>query len=212
MTGPTGSGKSTLSRAIFLASAAPRLVIDPVDSTTTTIPGAVTFTDPNRATNSRGENWRDAATARFVPDDPDDLDAYDAMFRWVLAQQRPRYVWVDEGGIALPSTKCPPQGKKLLLRGRKLQVGAIVCHTRPIEVNPNAISQARHVLIVGALPHPDDVQRMSGMLGVAPAELRRLLAELTAPHWGPGPARPFLWWERDRRRVTVCPPLRRGGA
>src|SRR5574343_1174051 len=87
LTGTTSSGKSTLAKALYLASPARRrLVIDPVGSDLTVVPGTVTFSDPNRATNRAGENWRQAAHARYLPADPDDLDAYGALYRWVFTE------------------------------------------------------------------------------------------------------------------------------
>ena len=144
--GTTSSGKSTLARKLFLNSPAPRLVIDPVGSDLTHIPGCVTFSDPRRSTNSRGENWRDAATARFIPDDPDDDDLYSAVYRWAFAHA-PRWVWLDEAEMVLPSTGKQRAGRRFLIQGRKLPTGHLACNPRPVNVDRNLIAQAAHVFV-----------------------------------------------------------------
>lgn len=198
MVGTTGSGKSQLSRALFLTVPAPRLVIDPSDSTLTTIPGAVTFSDPARPTNAAGENWRIAATARFVPTDPDDRDAYGALYAWCWAHF-PRYVWVDEASFVFPSRGAAKQARRLLIAGRKRQLGHLACHTRPREIDRNLIALASHVFIF-ELPNPDDVAHVAQMAGIPAALLEAELARL--PHHG------FLWWNARARTLTACPPLK----
>lgn len=135
MTGATGSGKSHLTRALFLTAAGPRTIIDPADSDLTRVPGAKTFRDPAAFDRVR------EGTGRFVPADPFDVDAYDELYRRMFAAG-PRYVWVDEGGIVLPVSGAPKAGRVFLVQGRKRMLGQIVCHTRPREVESNTISQA----------------------------------------------------------------------
>jgi len=188
--GTTGSGKSRLARQLFLTAAAPRLVIDPVDSDTTSVPGAVTVRDPSRLDPA-------APTQRFVPRDPYDLDAYDAVYRWVGANY-PRYVWCDEAGIAFPVRSTPRGAAVILTQGRKRSIGHLACHTRPRELDPNIVAQAEH-LAVFALPVPDDRRRIAELAGLAPATLDQLVTSL--PLYG------FLWWDRRRQLLTVCDPL-----
>lgn len=191
MTGATGTGKSTLGLALFLSAAAPRLVIDPADSSLTAVDGAVTFRDPARPP-------RDAATARFVPRDPGDLDAYDRVYRWVYSAG-PRWVWLDEAGIAAPAQGSPRFVRTVLVQGRKLGVGHMAMHTRPRELDPNVVAQAQHV-IVFPLPNPDDRRRVADLAGL---DRRVLEAELAALEpFG------FLWWDQRRRTLTACPPIR----
>lgn len=178
-----------MARELFLSAAAPRLVIDPADSSLTAVPGAVTFRDPARPP--------DAATARFVPTDPADADAYDRLYGWVFGHF-PRYMWCDEAGLVLPVRGAPRWGNTVMVQGRKRAIGHLACHTRPREVLVNVIAQAQHVFCFD-LPNPDDRQRVAELAGIPPAVLDEAMAGL-APYG-------FLWWQQRDRSVTVCPPL-----
>lgn len=195
----TGRGKSQLARALFLSAPAPRLVIDPADSSATELDGAVTFHDATRATNDAGESWREAATARFVPHDPDDLDAYDAVYRWAF-YAGPRRIWLDEAIFVLPSQgRKAPWARKYVVMGRKRQLGHQACHTRTVEIDPNLIAQAQHVFVF-ALPHPADRARIADLTGIALATLETELAALE--HHG------FLHWDQAATTLTAYPALR----
>lgn len=188
--GRTGTGKSHLARALFLSSTAPRLVIDPADSDLTQVPGAVLTRDPRR--------WpADAATVRYVPRDPFDLDAYDAIYRVAFARW-PRWVWLDEAGIAAPAQGAPRALRLVIVQGRKRQIGHLACHTRPREIDRNLIAQAAH-LVIFPLSNVDDRQLIAGQIGIARPDLDRALAAL--PEFG------FLWWDERASTLTVCPPL-----
>ncbi len=191
VTGPTGSGKSRLARGLLLSAAAPRLVIDPSDSS---IFGDVvgregTFSDPHRVP--------DTATARFVPNDPQDRDAYDALYRWI-SRSGPRYVVLDEAGVAAPANGSPPGVRTVVIQGRKKSIGHVACHTRPREVDKNLIAQAAHVFVFGC-NDPDDRRHLAQQMEL-PVDL--LAGELAALE-----RFEFLWWDRTARTLTACPPL-----
>ncbi len=189
MVGTTGSGKSHLCRVLSLAAPRPLLIIDPRDSTLTEVPGAATFRDPN--------NPPAADIARFVPNDPYDLDAYNDLYGRVLASG-PRFVWCDEAGIVFPVRSTPRAVRTLLVQGRKERIGHLACHTRPRELDVNLLAQAQHVVIF-ALPVPDDRRRVAELVGIPPAQLDELLAGL--PKFG------FLWWRLEDRVLIVFDPL-----
>lgn len=170
-------------------------MIDPADSSLTDITGAVTFTDPARRTNPEGIPWTEAATARFVPSDPDDLDAYDRVYRWCF-DRFPRLVWCDEAGVVMPARGYPRAANRYIVQGAKRRLGHIACHTRPRELCRNLLAQAQHVFVFD-LPNPDDrdhVAKMTGIpLGMLEDEMRQL------PQYG------FLWWRQLERRLTAVP-------
>lgn len=197
ITGTTGSGKSELSRALFLSAPGPRLVIDPNDSDLTMIPGAVTFTDPARSTNRRGENWREAATARFVPNDPEDRDEYDAVYRWAF-YNGPRRVWCDEAGFVHPAQGSAPHPRKFQTQGRKRQLGLQACHTRPREIDTNLVAQADHLLVFQT-PVRRDRDYIAENAGIETARFEAAHAALV--EYG------FFWLDRRRRTLTVMEPL-----
>lgn len=195
--GPTRCGKSTVARAMYLSASAPRVVIDPADSSLTVTPGCVTFSDVARATNRAGESWRDAASARFVPRDPDDLEVYDALYRWCFARF-PRWVWCDEAATVLPVRATPRAGNRYLVQGAKRQLGHLACATRPREIARNLIAQTQHAL-VWAMPNPDDVRHLADLMGVGAGQLAGELAQL-AEH-------EFLWCDLRGGRRVACPPI-----
>ncbi len=194
VTGHTGSGKSEAAKALVCSAAAPRMVIDPSDSEVlAAIPGQVTFRDPHRPP-------ADAETARFVPADPADRDAYDALYRWCW-DNYPRYILLDEAGVAAPAQGSPPWVRTLVVQGRKRSIGHVACHTRPREVDPNLIAQAQHELIFSA-PNPPDRKHLAELIGIDVALLANELNAL--PEFG------FLWWRQRERTLTHCPPLELG--
>lgn len=206
----TQSGKSTLAQRMFLSAAAPRLVIDQFDSKLTNIPGAVTFSDPRRATNSKGENWRSAATARFVPTDPDDLDAYDAVYSYCFGHF-PCLVWTNELAETLPVRGYPKMGKRLITNGAKRQIGHIGESQRPREILRACIGNAHHI-IVFPMPNIDDVKHLADIAGVPLAVLLEAMAEAFQVPYG------FVHIDMltAPRTLTICSPIsvtaRRRGA
>lgn len=191
LTGATRSGKSTLARALFLSAAAPRLVIDPADSslTASVVDAGGTFCDPRRPPN--------LATIRFVPRDPADRDAYDAVYRWAFANF-PRYVWLDEPEQAAPAQGWSRAANTFVVQGAKRMLGHLACATRPRDVMRSLIANAQHVAIF-ALPNPDDRRHLADLVGLPRAVLDAELARL--------PEHGFLWWNGIARTMTACPPL-----
>lgn len=168
---------------------APLLIVDPVDSDLTQLPGAVTFRDPARPP--------DARRARFVPYDPGDLDAIDRVYRWAFTTF-PRYVWADEAGYIAPARSTSAGVRTLIAQGRKRSIGHLACHTRPREVDPGLISNAAHVFVFD-IPNPDDRRRVAELSGVPPATLDAELRRL--PEFG------FLWYDQRLNRLTAIDPL-----
>jgi DNA helicase HerA-like ATPase len=165
-------------------------VIDPSDSELLAgIPGQVTFHDPHQVP--------DADTARFVPRDPGDRDTYEALYRWVF-EHFPRYVLLDEAGIAAPANGSPPWVRTVVIQGRKRSIGHVACHTRPREVDKNLIAQAQHVLVFGCVD-PDDRKHLAAQIGLPADELTTALAELDPFE--------YLWWRQRERVLMHCPAL-----
>lgn len=194
--GRTFCGKSKLAREIAKKVHRPLMIVDPQGSETTRIPGAVLFRDPRRPP-------ADAAIRRFVPTDPADLDAYDAVYRWVLQRSFPHWVWCDEAGDVFPVRRTPPNVRRLLTHGRKRQIGHLATHTRPREIDPNLIAQAAH-LVVFQLPNPNDRRHVADVAGIAPAALDAHLDQLDEHG--------FVWFDVARQDLRVFPPLDLTGA
>lgn len=177
---------------MFLSAAGPRLVIDPADSSLTAIEGAETFRDPRRFPLG-------AATARFVPVDPDDLDAYDAVYAAAF-ESFPRMVWADEAGAILPATRQPPAGRRYVVQGAKRMLGHLAVHTRPREVYRGLIANASHLLVF-QLPNPDDRAHLAKMAGLSPVAFGALLDQLGE--------REFVWLNLTGPGIPpiICPAL-----
>lgn len=199
--GATGTGKSTLARQIFETVAEPRLVIDPADSSLTAGLAGVATVRGDGDGASVGTLLRDgfaqAGTVRFVPGQPTEPDEYDAAYRWAF-DRFPRYVWLDEAGIAAPASGCPRNVSRYLVQGRKRQLGHLACHTRPRDVTRDLIAQAQHVFAFD-LPNPDDLAHIAKIVGVPVADFERELRGL--------PEHGFLHFDQRTRELTVCPPL-----
>ena len=187
ITGRTGSGKSHLARRIFEASPTPRLLIDPKDGESTAY--AVTFSDPNRLPES--------PVARFVPQDPTDLDIYDRLYG-VVFDAGPRTVWLDEARYAAPANGIPRNVGRVVTQGRSKGIGHIACTQRPVWFAPELLSESEHV-ITFATSHPRDLDTIAGVLSISPRELGGLLAELS--EYG------FSWYDVRLQTVTLCPPV-----
>lgn len=203
--GTTGSGKSHLARRLARSAArqGPLLIIDPAGSSLTDLPGAVTFSDPTTATNHAGAQWARARIARFVPHNPYDLDAYDAVYRWAWQARTdegtpaPRFIWCDEAGMVLPARGAPKGGGRVLVQGRKRQLGHLACHTRPRDIHRDLIAQTQHLAIF-ALPNIDDRRHIAELAGIPAPQLETAMAAL-------GPYE-FLWWSIGRP-LRHCAPL-----
>jgi len=198
VSGITGSGKSELVNRLTLAAPAPRLIIDPKNEALTAVPGAVTFNDVSKATNPAGQNWREAATARYVPRDPLDGDEYDELYRWVM-RSGPRYVACHEVGFVMPARGAPRGPRLLLTQGRARQIGHVGAHTRPREVDSNMIAQSRH-LFVFHTPQRPDRRHLAESMGIDADVFEAAHAELV--RFG------FLYWDLERQRLRICPPLK----
>jgi hypothetical protein len=175
---------------MFLSAAPPRLVIDPQDSELTAVDGAETFRDPARFPLGAG-------VARFVPRDPEDLDAYNTVYRAAF-DSFPRLVWADEAGSVLPANRQPPAARRFVVQGAKRQLGHIALHTRPREVYRGLIANAQHVFAF-QLPNPDDRKHLAELCGIPPRQLDELFAAL-GPH-------DFLHWRQLERTLVVHPAL-----
>lgn len=202
--GTTSSGKSQLARRLYLASAAPRLVIDPANSALTNTPGAVTFHDPTTGVTPSGDSWHDAATARFVPADPYDLSAYSALYDYLFARAqagRPCWVWCDEARYVFPSDGGRNRGGlRAIAQGRKFGLGHLACHTRPRWVRTDLVSEAAHVFLFD-LPAAADRAYVADNIGITASELDAAHAQLD-PHG-------YLWWRQRTRELLICEPLPR---
>lgn len=175
----TGAYKSTLVRHLFLPIPPPKLVVDPVGSMMTSVPGVVTFSDPARIP--------DRPVLRFVPADPEDLDAYGRLYEEIRkrvlgawksgdAARARMWIWCDEAGMVMPTNQTRPACRTVVIAGRKWAVGHAALHPRPRECHRSLPSQAQHVF-TGALPLEEDRDYIARMASVPRPLLERAMLE-----------------------------------
>lgn len=186
--GATRSGKTYLSRRIFGAVPPPRLVIDPKDDALATGGNfVVTFRDPARLP--------DAPSIRWVPTDPMDSAAYDRLYQSVWESGRRWWVWLDEARHAAPARgKMPRWMVRHVTQGGGKGLGHLALNQRPVEIDPDLIAQAEHV-VTFRLGYPPDIETVAAAISIPAADLRRRLGSL--PPFG------FVWYSRPENRLYV---------
>jgi hypothetical protein len=165
------------------------VIVDPADSDLTASACDETFNDPTRVP--------DVATARFVPKDPEDREAYNTLYRWLFARNL-AYVWLDEAGIAAPALGYPKMVNTYLVQGRKRMLGHLACHTRPRELCKNIIATAKHVFIF-ELAAVEDRKYLAENISVPFPVLDQAMAAL--------PQHAYLHYDRRQKTVFICDPL-----
>jgi energy-coupling factor transporter ATP-binding protein EcfA2 len=198
--GPTGCGKSTFLRMLAQSehiARAPRLIVDPMDSALTDLPGCVTFSDPGRMPSG--------GTVRYVPRDPWDMEGYGRVYSEararILRREWPSvWIWCDEGGTVLPARGFSHAAGAVVVMGRKANVGHACASTRPVELMVSLKSNAAY-LAVWPLPEPADIADIASRCAMTPTELEERFSLL--------PEHGFLWvWTGALPRVVVpCGPV-----
>lgn len=186
--GATRSGKTHLARHLFAAIPPPRVVIDPKDDVDATGSNfSVSFRDPSKLP--------DAPSVRWVPSDPMDLDAYDRLYQSVWSSGRRWWVWLDEARHAAPARgKMPRHMARHVTQGGGKGLGHLALNQRPVEIDPDLVAQAEHV-VTFRLGYPPDVETVAGQIQMHPLDLRRRLGSLP-PHG-------FVWYSRPQNRLFV---------
>jgi energy-coupling factor transporter ATP-binding protein EcfA2 len=202
--GHTGTGKSRLAHALFVASAGRRrIVIDPFDDPDTTIGPAGKHTPKEQQwpiTSSPRIDWRQHDTWRVVPTDPGDLDWYDELYNHSIFNVGDMLVWNDEMGDGTNSHQLPLGIRRVLMQGRKRNISHIACSPRPVEVHPAVWSQSEFWGIF-RMTNYDDRSRVAKHSGLPPARFDEIHEQL-GPHG-------FMWWDSvHERRLIVAQGLR----
>ena len=193
VTGASDTGKSVIARTIFETVTGHKGIIDPTDSELTDVPGAVVFRDP-LAVDLTLHLWR------FVPIDPEDRDAYDALYGRVNRLPGPFFIWDDECRFSCPSSGGAPGPRTYLATKRKRQMGWVGANTRPVGVYLECRNQAKHIL--STMLFGNDRAELATTMSVPLATLDAAYAELATMGLGA-----FLWWHTRTRELQLCPPV-----
>lgn len=186
--GQTGSGKSTLVRALFYGHRA-LVVVDPKHeellprSITVYTPADFRRVYPQRSTR---------VVFRPNPEDPRSDDV-DEIIRRVLAYGRTRVVFHEMVGYA-GANRVVPAVARLWKTGRTLLAPAVACSQRPIGLHNDVIAESEHVFAFD-LALEGDRRKVAGIGG--DGFLERPADKYGFLYYGPGTG----------GRVVSCPPL-----
>lgn len=170
--------------------------------------GIIDPTDSELCAADRPPVWRDplavdltAPTWRFVPTDPEDRDAYDALYGRINRLPGPMWIWDDECRFSVPATGCPPAAKTYIVTKRKREMGWCAANTRPLGVYREAKGSAKHILST-MLYGRDEREELARHMSLPLVTLEGAYAELATMGLGA-----FLWWHVRTRELQLCPPL-----
>lgn len=184
--GRTGTGKSVLARALFVACGGRRVVHDPYDDPDLTGGDWPTTASPR-------PDFSSSATWRVVPTDPDDLDFAGALYGW-LFDHPPVTIWADEAMTISHSNELPLGVRRVLFQGRKRKITHIACSQRPAGVNPGVWAQSE-IWAIFDLPWGPDRDKVAASAGMRRPDFEEYAA-LLGEHG-------FMWWEQRHNRLTV---------
>ena len=209
--GMTGSGKSVLAHYLYNTITAKlpvekedpetkerwiepgfwKICIDVTDSVN--LPQALTFYDPYQIP------WDQAAALRFVPD-IDELEAQiNALYAEVILHGS-CWVWLDEANEVSSAHKTIPGLRKVLLQGRKFQVGNLSATPRPADISKSIYTQSEHHFIFNIIDEGDR-RRIASNIGLALKDFDVLMASL--------PMHGYLWFSVRDQAIFEVPPLPR---
>lgn len=171
------------------------MILDPSGSAVTDLPGVHSSADPT------GTTWPDdAATIRFVPTEPYNLDLYDRLYRTIRTRIVEERTWpaatvlCDEAETVMPANRCPVGATNLVFSGRKWPTAHIACATRPLTIAVCLKSNLTDAAIF-PLPERRDRAEIAGNLGIPLTQLEQLLQAL------PPKSKSFLWWNQKTRSI-----------
>jgi hypothetical protein len=197
--GQTGTGKSILAHHFFktIPIAYPdengeggfwRIAIDPTDSI---FDDSLTFADAENIP------WNESPSLRFVPSVENMENEVDALYLSIM-QHGYVWVWLDEANEISTSHKTVIGLRKVLLQGRKFQIGHAGVTPRPVDITKSLITQSEHIFIF-PLADLDDRQRLAKNAGINILQFDEDMANLE--EYG------YLWYSVRDRMLFSMPPL-----
>lgn len=196
--GMTGSGKSVLAHYMFrsVPNKLPtektdgfwRLCIDVTDSI---VDDAVTFYDPVNVP------WAEASSLRFVPDVEDLENQINEVYNQVMLHGNV-WVWLDEANEVSSAHRTIVGLRRVLLQGRKFQIGNCSVTPRPVDITKSITTQSEHHFIF-TLIEQDDRKRVAKNVGMELEEFDAMMSEL--PPFG------YVWFSIRDKTIFEMPPL-----
>jgi ABC-type dipeptide/oligopeptide/nickel transport system ATPase component len=197
--GMTGSGKSVLAHYLFqsVPNKLPteknpmgfwRMCIDVTDSV---IENSLTFEDP------RNVPWDEAASLRFVPDIGTLEESINAVYEEIM-NHGSCWVWLDEANEVSSAHRTIVGLRRILLQGRKFQIGNVSVTPRPVDITKSITTQSEHHFIF-TLIEQDDRKRVAKNIGLELEEFDEVMAGLEP--FG------YLWFSIRDKTIYEMPAL-----
>lgn len=197
--GMTGSGKSVLAHYLF-RSVPNRLPTDKnpmgfwrmiIDVTDSVIDDSLTFYDP------RAIPWDEAASLRFVPDIANLEENINAVYEEIM-NHGSCWVWLDEANEVSSAHRTIVGLRRILLQGRKFQIGNVSVTPRPVDITKSITTQSEHHFIF-TLIETDDRKRVAKNIGLELEEFDAVMETLEP--FG------YLWFSIRDKTVYEMPAL-----
>lgn len=197
--GRTGTGKSILAHYMF-RSIPVRLPTESnpkafwricVDITDSVVDDALVFFDPVEIP------WEESASLRFVPNVDTMETDIDSLYLAAFFHGSV-WIWLDEANEVSTAHRTIPGLRRVLLQGRKEQVGHCAVTPRPVDINRSIITQSEHIFIF-PLTDTDDRTRIAKNIGLDTDEFEDTMARL--PDFG------YLWFDVRSGTLFTMPPL-----
>lgn len=197
--GMTGSGKSVLAHYMF-RSVPNKLPTDKnplgfwrmcIDVTDSVIDDALTFYDP------RNIPWDEGSSLRFVPNIETLEEDINAVYEEVM-NHGSCWVWLDEANEVSSAHRTIVGLRRILLQGRKFQIGNVSVTPRPVDITKSITTQSEHHFIF-TLIEQDDRKRVAKNVGLELDEFDEVMAGLEP--FG------YLWFSIRDKTIYEMPPL-----
>lgn len=197
--GMTGSGKSVLAHYLFksVPNKLPtdknpigfwRMIIDVTDSV---VDDSLAFYDPHNIP------WDEAASLRFVPDIGSLEEDINAVYEEIM-NHGSCWVWLDEANEVSSAHRTIVGLRRILLQGRKFQIGNVSVTPRPVDITKSITTQSEHHFIF-TLIEQDDRKRVAKNIGLELEEFDDVMAGLEP--FG------YLWFSIRDKTIYEMPPL-----
>lgn len=198
--GMTGSGKSVLAHYMFrsVPNKLPtdknplgfwRMCIDVTDSVIEN--DALTFYDPYNIP------WDQAASLRFVPNVESLEEDINVLYTGVM-NHGSCWIWLDEANEVSSAHKTIVGLRRILLQGRKFQIGNCAVTPRPVDITKSITTQSEHHFCF-PLVETDDRKRVAKNFGMELDEFDEVMSSLDDFA--------YLWFSIRDKTLYEMPPL-----
>lgn len=212
ISGATGTGKSSLARALlFVRGATRRLILDPLDEyESSAAVSCVSRRELHDALNGFGDGTSEGEfSVRYVPEEPE-ADAAGYLAEWAM-HLGDCTLMIDEAHEAAARNACAPALLRAVKRGRHRGVAVWIISQRPADIHPSlrAELQGTEAWYLRLAEHRD-LEILSARRGPKFSERVSLLPELHALRLTPLDQNPEEWKVKFRTNSPIPRLIRVG--